>query len=441
MKKLLMPLLACVLLVACMGVAARQTSRLTAMENTLKEVYLSALNESREDLRALSLHMEKLLLTSDASQAALHLHAVSSAAQDVRRSLTLLPFSHQAMASTIAFANQLADYTSTLLPQLVQQGGLPASARTQLTDQLSACSRLVGQLALAAPDLTPQRLSAVALERAFSLDPAPQSRPLEILSDGDHGMDYPALTYDGPFSSAARNIPPKALPQGEITQEEALSIARQFVGPDRVVSVRSAPGTTGLIPAYGVSVQTHDLLLNLEVTRQGGQVLWMMPETASFSATQSIDACRSAAVQFLQSRGFPTMADTAFQLYDGLCVFSFVPLQGEILLYPDVVKVQLRMDTAQVVGFEAHSYWTNHIPRTLPSPALTAQQARQKLAPYAAAESPRLCLVPHNAKEVLCYEVTLTHAGNTYLVYLDAATGREVNILKLISTPSGTLAA
>ena len=56
------------------------------------------------------------------------------------------------------------------------------------------------------------------------------SRPLEMVGDKDHGMDYPSMVYDGAFSDATHFGAPKALREGEITAEEALTIARDFVG-------------------------------------------------------------------------------------------------------------------------------------------------------------------------------------------------------------------
>ena len=34
-----------------------------------------------------------------------------------------------------------------------------------------------------------------------------------------------------------------------------------------------------------------------------------------------------------------------YQVYDGLAVINFVAVQDGVLLYPDLVKVQVRMDT------------------------------------------------------------------------------------------------
>ena len=56
-------------------------------------------------------------------------------------------------------------------------------------------------------------------------------------------------------------------------------------------------------------------------------------------------------------------------IYDGLAVINFVALQDGVLLYPDLVKVQVRMDTGEIVGMEANNYLMNHTVRTALSPS------------------------------------------------------------------------
>lgn len=148
-------------------------------------------------------------------------------------------------------------------------------------------------------------------------------------------------------------------------------------------SVREAPATSGALPAWGVTVQTEDLQLNVEITVQGGKVLWMMPEEASFNESLPEEVCQTRAEAFLTEKGFGEMALTHTQRYgDGLLLLNYAAVQDGIVLYPDLVKVQVRMDTGEVVGLEANNYWMNHVARHLASPELTAEEARAKLSPY-----------------------------------------------------------
>ena len=130
-----------------------------------------------------------------------------------------------------------------------------------------------------------------------------------------------------------------------------------------------------------------------------------------------------------------------YQIYDGLCVLSCVFVQNGVLVWPDRVLVQVRMDTAEVVGIEARSYWKNHIPRRLQSPLLTQSEARASLAPDTAVETARLCLLPHEAQERLCWQFTLSLGEETYISYIDAMNGNELLLEKVMQLEFGSVAA
>lgn len=378
--------------------------RLNRTDSAVQELQRSALRQSAEELDTLTLHMEKALLTTDASRMAALLHRIGQSAACVQQSLAQLDASQDALFAAQVFVNDLAEGSAQRLPQLVGQQQFSEDDRAWLRQQLALCTQLAGQLALA-----------------------------------ENAEDLSVLHLDTVPSAEVQQ--PKGLPPGIVTQEEALSIARSFVGENRVRSVKSAPGTSGALAAFGATVETEDVQLNLEVTQQGGQILWMMPETASFTVAQDVSACLQTAADFLALHGFASMEMVYQQAYDGLCVISLVPTQDGVLLYPDLLRVQVRMDTAQVVGLEAHSYWLNHTVRNLPAPSLTKEQAAELLSPHVEVTSCCLCVIPYHSSELLCYECAVTWQGESYLVYLDAQTGIEVDSLKYIPVENGVLVA
>ena len=116
-----------------------------------------------------------------------------------------------------------------------------------------------------------------------------------------------------------------------------MQIARDYVGDDRVVSVSPGADMGGALPCWGVTVRLSDISLQLAVTRQGGKVLWMAPDTADFAQEKTIGQCRESAAQFLELRGYAPMEPTYFQVYQGVAVISFAAAQGDTLLYPDLI--------------------------------------------------------------------------------------------------------
>ena len=225
MKKLILPITLAVLLFASVVVLATQVNRANQAERALEEVYQSALNETTEEMQSLSLSLEKMLISVDPAQGSRLLGQISQKAEDVRRNLTFLPLSHEAMAPTLSFANQLADYTASLLPVLVSQGHLDAEDQQQLSEQLTTCSQLASQLLLARQTLSEQQLSLRVDGSVFGAAASAAARPLEGIGEGDNGMSYPTLIYDGAFSDARHLGAAKGLPEEEITAEKALEIA------------------------------------------------------------------------------------------------------------------------------------------------------------------------------------------------------------------------
>ena len=50
-----------------------------------------------------------------------------------------------------------------------------------------------------------------------------------------------------------------------------------------------------------------------------------------------------------------------------------------------------------------------------------------------------MCVIPYGLSERMCYEVSTTSGSDTYLIYVDAMTGEEVEIMQVVSNGNGTL--
>ncbi len=390
-----------------------QMRRTAAAELALTEGTLSAVSEASAELSQLTLSMEKLLVSASPEHAASFLADVVLRADRVQRSISALPDLQGERADIQTFLSTLADRATALLTSLVTGVSISDADRAELTEMLSGLRLLQSEVALAQQSL----LLGMRL---------PEALPRTEITAKPTAQELAAY---------------KALPAGEVSLGNALQIAKEFVGLERVTSVSHAPDTTGALPADGVTVQTADVQLNLEVTRQGGKVLLMVPETASFPVRQTVDTCRAAALAFLARQGLPRMEAPWYQVYDGLCVLTCVFVEQDVLIWPDRVLVQVRMDTGEVVGIETRSFWKNHLPRRLDKPLLSETEARASLSPSVSVEGSRLCLLPHDGQERLCYQFALTHQGDAYIAYIDAITGQELLLEKVMQLEMGAVAA
>lgn len=413
-----------------------------AAQQALEDTFTQRVLEAQEHLQAIQTKLSKAPVIRQRQEQARLLMEISTQAGETAAALSALPLSHVAMQDTVKFCNQLSEYTLTQALLVVETGTLTDDALATLDALQSQCAQLLGQFALARDEMLRQSLRLVGSENVYYAAASAELRPLEQVADPDHGMDYPAMVYDGAFSDARHNGTPKALSAISVTEEEAVAIAARFVGQTRVQSAQQAARTEGALPCYGVQLTLTDgVVLTAEVTRQGGRVLWMVPEHAEFAQRKSLEECTEAARAFLLQNGLGPAERNHFQVYGGMAVLNFVAVQDGVLLYPDLVKVQVRMDTGEVVGVEANNYLMNHVERADLKPALTAAQARERVSARLSVTDARLCVIPYRDEERLCYEVAGQYAGGDYRVYIDARSGEELQVLQMLQTGDGLSAA
>ena len=181
--------------------------------------------------------------------------------------------------------------------------------------------------------------------------------------------------------------------------------------------------------------------MSAAVTKTGGHVLYVLPSSQVDSKGTTVEDCLNSAKAFLQRNGYGEMAVSYYYQYQNILTVNCAAMQDGVLLYPDLIKVQVSMADGSVIGVECANYLKNHAQRALPEPLITAEEAIQRVNADLEPEFARLALIPINTREVLTYEIAAKDDyDNQYLIYIDAATGQERQIYQLVSNENGTLA-
>ena len=153
-----------------------------------------------------------------------------------------------------------------------------------------------------------------------------------------------------------------------------------------------------------------------------------------------MEQAKKAGRDFLNSKGIKDMEDTYYLTEDNTATINYAYKQNNVTVYPDLIKLKIALDTGEVVGMEAKAYLASHTTRTIPNPSVTAADARKKINPRMNVISSGLAIIPTDFKtEIFCYEFKGKLNNNEFLVYINAKTGEEENILMIVNTPNGTL--
>lgn len=418
-----------VLAVALLLVSWIQTSRLNRAYAAANAAYQKAFYETCELTEAMSVNLHKLLVAGDSGQMQQLLNEITQQAQGSLGNLSMLPMGEEVISGTLKFMNQVGDFTQSLSVHIAD-GGAIGEAEYETIGLLSdhAAAFSIGMANL---------LSRVENgEVLLDADSSVGDESLYPLTNP--AAEYPTLLYDGPFSDGAIGGDYKALAEySNVSAEEAQQSLAAFLG--NVSEIQFTGESAVPVDCYEFAVTSNGYPLTAGVTKQGGKVLYVLSETevteVNYTAEQLLDTARA----FLLSRGFGPMEMSYYSRYDGILTVNYAAVQNDVILYPDLVKVQLSMRDGSVIGVETGNYWMNHVSRTLELPVLTQEEAAARIGEQLTPQSVRLSVIPVNADEALCYEVRATDGTNTYLIYIDAITGAERELMQVVSDESGAL--
>jgi germination protein YpeB len=260
-------------------------------------------------------------------------------------------------------------------------------------------------------------------------------------------VEYPELIYDGPFSEHVIAGMRPRLKGDKITQKTAEKKVIEFLGGGKIDKVEKITNGQGRIDTYSFEVipknQEKDKgnPIYIDISQRNGYVAWLLNNREVKKAKISQKEAIKKASKFLQDKGFKNMVPTYTVKYDGVVLINYVYQQDEVIMYPDLIKVKIALDNGEVVGFDTTHFLTTNYKRNVKKPKITAQEAKEKISLRATIEKdPQLAMIPTSSfGEIYCYEFEASYKGDQFIIYINADTGEEEKILKLIKSENGTL--
>jgi len=154
----------------------------------------------------------------------------------------------------------------------------------------------------------------------------------------------------------------------------------------------------------------------------------------------TMENAKAIALDFAKKNNLENMKVVWSDRIGGNAFINMAPIQNKAILYPDLVKAKIDLVNGKILGWEAKSYYLNHVDRTIQKGEVSLENARAKIGKNYVIVQERLALIPLEfGGEVLCYEFQCKHGGDDYYFYINTSTGKEENILKIIQTDNGNL--
>lgn len=390
-------------------------------------------------------YLAKATISTSASHGAETLTDLCREAELAQTYLSMLPVQAQELENTQKFLNQVTDYSCSLARKTIKGENLSDEDIKNLEDLHKysiEISNVVNQISfdlnagnMKWSDLTGQEVVDFAQQVSSDFNFA------NTLEENLH--EYSGLIYDGAYSEHIVSSEKKALKGEKILEVEAKDKAEEFVGKDSVEETTNLglSSEDAAVKAYSFSIRNkNDEHITISISETGGYIVYMNSDREVNVENLTSDQANEKGKEFLKQKGFENMQQTYFLKNEGIITINYAYSQNGVIMYPDLIKLKVALDDGQILGIETTGYLNNHTERDVSKVEITKEKAKEKLNKNLNIQSELLAVIPTEWKtEILCYEFKGKVEDTEYLVYINAETGEEQEILIIINTPNGQL--
>ena len=426
-----------VALVAFVVLYSLSMSKQTELKIDLENIYQKNFNELVDNVNNSEIKLSKVLASDYNSYAKKMLNEISKNTSMASNNLSSLPVSINGIDETIKFINQVSGYTQSLANKMEKGESLSNEDIKTLTELKYAFDDLKNNINKLSKDI--YRGNIYSESNKLDGDYNNFTIKLQNVKAGD--VDYPTMIYDGPFSDSTLNKEIKKKKKTVVSKEIVLEKLQNIFKNVASSNFEFLGETNGKFKTYDYELLTSDNnSIYVQVTQNGAELLTMSCADGNNQENYTIDEAKEIAKNFTKLAGVDMMECVWSDIVSGDAYINLAPVKDNIILYPDLIKVKVDLNTGNVVGYEASSYFTNHTTRQLEKAQISKEVAESKVPKMYQRKETRLVLAPLDYnREMLCYETTCTKDGDTYYIYVNAISGLVENILKTVETDNGNL--
>lgn len=418
----------------------KQTEYRQASENS----YNMAFYEVVDYVQNVEVFLAKSLITNSPESSAESLTNVWREANLAQAYLAQLPISSNELENTNKFLNQVSEYSYSLYRKNLNDEELSDEDLKNLKDLHEYSVELENTLNQLSADINGGRISWGELTDKGTIAFAQQVSNIsqDSFSNLEQNFhEYSGLIYDGAFSEHITRAEKVGLTGENIDEQAAQDKAKELFDSNNIKEVTSYGKSEGDITSFDFGITFNDnSTATVSISEKGGHVIYMNKNRDVSAEILSQEEADKKAKEYLEQHGFKNMKETYYLKESGIVTINYAYVQDDVIMYPDLIKVKVALDDGEILGIETSGYLNSHTKRDIKEPKETVEEAKKSLNKDLTIESEELTIIPTEWKtEVLCWEFEGNVEGLDFIVYVNAETGEEEDILIITITPNGTL--
>ena len=425
-------------IIAVLGYNLRNKSMAysTAKENDYNRAFYAVVDY----VQNVKTYLAKTMVSKSAEHGAEMLTHVWREANLAQSYVGMLPIESQELENTEKFLNQVSEYSYTLSRKNIDGEGLTDEDMNKIKELYNYSNDLSNTLNEMSTELNNGTLTWEDLMKNTEASEIAEVSTFNVVEENFH--EFTGLIYDGAFSEHMTSTEKKGLTGEEIDEETAKQKAEEFVGKDKIKNTQNNGFVeNGDIPVYRFEMTTNDnQTIGISISKKGGHVVYLNYNRNVTGEKISEQDAVQMGKEYLSNKGYPNMQETYYLKENGFITVNYAYKQGDVVIYPDLIKVKIALDNGEVIGLETTGYLNCHYERNIPTAKITMEEARKHLSDKIEIKSEGLAMIPTEWNtEIFCYEFKGKVEDIDFIAYINAETGEEEDILIITNTPNGTL--
>lgn len=418
-----------------------QFKRANALENSQKNSYNRAFYELSDSVASIDVLLEKIMLAQTPTQISALSSDIYAQSEAAKTCLSQLPIEHGTLENTSKFLSQAGDYCSYISAKVTDSGTVTEEEFNNLLKLSEHANTINTQINALLLNLDNKDFWNKKDKNTVYADSENAYFADGLKKIEKEFVNYPSLIYDGPFSEHIEKLDAEAIKDKDaVSTDVALEIAKLCLGESRAQNLSLTGEINNSLKCFSFSSQKEDRQIAIDITQKGGLPVWFLDSRSVENSILSIDEAKQAGMRFLKRLGFTSMQESYFERAGNTVTLNYAFSQDGIIMYSDLLKLKIALDNGEVIGFESRGYIMSHKIREIPQNIMPQKEAQEKLSSHISVESARLAMIPKESKrEVLCYEFKGKFNNRSFLIYLNAVTGKDEKILMLTENENGTL--